>query len=612
MMQQLRNFSKAFLIFVVIAFVGSIIFAWGMDIGRGSQSRGYVATVNDEEVEPQTYENLVSNLRQQYNQGGMVNLDWTNEVVVRQQAWDQMVRDIVLQQYMDQLGLSVSDRELYNYLMNYPPQYLWNDPNFQTDGQFDMQKYRQFITDPAYSQTVAYIEQQEVPRILRMQLSELMRSAIQITPEEMMREFRKNNEQIKIEYAMVTLNSVSDPEVELDSAQVREYYEAHTDQYKREPQAELDYVAFEVDPTQADSSNVSDLEMWIAQARDAEQDIFPGLASIVSDDTRAQSTGGNMGWIKKGRYPELDSIAFELDSGQIYPEPILMPHGGYRIIKSYGTRTSDDGEQEVHLYQITKNIKPSPDTFSDFYTKAATLHDEAVKIGLDSAAAKYGYSIRSSGPFYEGNAAGNIGGSPEANEFAFSAKKGQLSDVIMVANPRSGIFRLVVTKLKERKPERTLSFEDAYEFAANDLRHEALLDRAYETAQKIAQEAKQSMDLRGAADKYNAEFEATDFFTRVDMQATKYNSDPQFMGAAFSLLDDDKMVTDPVYTRTGVAVITRTGKVFNPAEFDMQRQQIYNAIWAQKVRATTQNWTQELMQDADIEDYRNLPYIWAF
>ncbi len=612
MMQQLRNFSKAFLIFVVIAFVGSIIFAWGMDIGTGSQAKGYIATINEEEIEPQIYENLVQNLRQQYNQGGMVHVDWSNEVVIRQQAWDQLVRDIVLQQYIQDLGLTVSDRELYDYLMNYPPQYLWNDPNFQTNGQFDMQKYRQFLTDPNMSQTVAYIEMQEEPRILRLQLSELMRSAIQITPEEMMREFRKNNEQIKIEYAMVGINDVLEPEPEFDSADVRKYYEENQDKYKREPQAELDYVAFDVQPTHSDSINTSDLEMWIMQAREAEQDIFPALASIVSDDTRAQQTGGEMGWIKKGRYPELDTIAFQLDSGQIYPEPILSPRDGYRIIKSYGKRTNDEGEEEVHLFQIVKKIRPSGDTFSDFYTKAKTLHDEAKKIGLDSAAAKYGYSVRSSGPFFEGNAAGNIGGSPEANEFGFEAKKGALSDVIMVANPRSSFFRFVVAKLKERKPERILSFEEAYEFAANDLRRETLMNRAYDIAEKIYRETRQSMDLRAAAEKYNAEFQSTDFFTRVDQQATQYSSDPQFVGAAFSLLDNENMVTGPVYTRAGVTVMVRTGKVFNPAEFDMQREQLYNAIWAQKVRATTQNWTQELMKDADVDDFRNLPYIWAF
>ena len=116
MMQELRNFSKAFLIFVVVAFVGSIIFAWGMDIGRGSGAKGYIAKINGEEIDPRVYDNMVNNYVSQVNQQGRIYLDWATNVEIRQEAWNQMVRDVILRQHIADLGLKVSQEELFQYL----------------------------------------------------------------------------------------------------------------------------------------------------------------------------------------------------------------------------------------------------------------------------------------------------------------------------------------------------------------------------------------------------------------------------------------------------------------------------------------------------------------
>ena len=196
MMQELRNFSKAFLIFVVVAFVGSIIFAWGMDIGQGSSGKGYIAKINGQEIEPQVYRNLIDNYTSQLNRSGRIYLDWAKNVEILQEAWNQMVQDIVLEQHLDKIGLSVSDQEMFEYLWNYPPRYMWNEPSLQTDGRFDMGKYRQLLADDNFSSYLRYIELQETPRIKRAQWAELMRSTIQITHEELMQEFRNGFEKL--------------------------------------------------------------------------------------------------------------------------------------------------------------------------------------------------------------------------------------------------------------------------------------------------------------------------------------------------------------------------------------------------------------------------------
>jgi peptidyl-prolyl cis-trans isomerase D len=612
MMQELRNFSKAFLIFVVVAFVGSIIFAWGMDIGRGSGAKGYIAKINGEEIDPRVYDNMVNNYVTQVNQNGRIYLDWATNVEIRQEAWNQMVRDVILRQHIADLGLKVSQEELFQYLYNYPPRYLWNQDVFQTNGQFDMKKYRDFLGDQNYAAPVASIEQQEEPQILRYQWNELMRSTIQITPEELMREFRRSAEKIKVDYAFVNLRQVANPDFTVDSAQVKQFYEEHKDKYERDAQANLEYVQFDVVPNSADSSNISDLKIWIQQAAESQDDIFPMLASIVSDDSRARQTGGDVGWVQKGGYsPEWDRAAFSLDSGQITMEPVKTM-AGWHILKCYGKRTTEDGTEEVRISQIVKKIRPSAETISTVNSQAGIFRDELKESTLEAVASKYNMKIDTTGLFFEGNISGKLGSSQEVNDFAFDSKLGAVSDVIFVANMQSNTFKFVVAKVIEKYPKRILDFDQAFNMASTDLRRKMQFDSAQAIAQKIYDEASKTMDLKEAATNYGSEFITVDsFFTRIDTRATMLSSDPGFVGAAFSLTGEE-MLSKPVFTRNGVAVIMRTGHIFNPAEFDTRRDLIYKSLWAQKVREVSQLWSAQLMDNAQIEDYRREGYKWLF
>ena len=74
----------------------------------------------------------------------------------------------------------------------------------------------------------------------------------------------------------------------------------------------------------------------------------------------------------------------------------------------------------------------------------------------------------------------------------------------------------------------------------------------------------------------------------------------------------DKPLSEPIYAANGVVIIMLTGRVFNPAEFDNKKDAIYAALWATKVRAASENITQELIDQAKVEDYRTVNQKWVF
>ena len=58
------------------------------------------------------------------------------------------VRGLLLTQEIKRLGVQVTDKEIAYYTRMQPPPAVQSLESFQTDGQFDMAKYTQFIGDP--------------------------------------------------------------------------------------------------------------------------------------------------------------------------------------------------------------------------------------------------------------------------------------------------------------------------------------------------------------------------------------------------------------------------------------------------------------------------------
>ena len=94
---------------------------------------------------------------------------------LRQQTWEQLVTDALLQQEMARRGIRATDEEIRWAAENMPAPWLAQEEIFQTDGRFDLQKYHEFLRGPTmtremYGQLEAYyrevIPQQKLLRQL--------------------------------------------------------------------------------------------------------------------------------------------------------------------------------------------------------------------------------------------------------------------------------------------------------------------------------------------------------------------------------------------------------------------------------------------------------------
>ncbi|MDK9701196.1 MAG: SurA N-terminal domain-containing protein, partial [bacterium] len=144
MMQTMRENTKKVLWVLIIAFIGTIIFAWGMGgFDRNSQVRsGVLAIIDGEKILQQDFDNRVEQrIQQEREKNNNQDLDENRVRTLRNEVWDGIINEILLEQELDRLGVSIGTREIAYELRNNPPQYVQQAEVFQNNGQFYAAKY---------------------------------------------------------------------------------------------------------------------------------------------------------------------------------------------------------------------------------------------------------------------------------------------------------------------------------------------------------------------------------------------------------------------------------------------------------------------------------------
>ena len=114
--------------------------------GRVDPTR-VVARINGVDISPNKFNQLVSQQLSQTRASGQQVNDFQIQRA-RDTAWDNLLQDILVSKEVEKLKLTASDEEILFHLTNNPPPFLQNNESFQTDGQFDLDKYRTALSNP--------------------------------------------------------------------------------------------------------------------------------------------------------------------------------------------------------------------------------------------------------------------------------------------------------------------------------------------------------------------------------------------------------------------------------------------------------------------------------
>ncbi|MBU1651151.1 SurA N-terminal domain-containing protein, partial [bacterium] len=310
MMQQMRQSMKVILWILVLAFIATIVFSWGMGGFEGSgPKQGVVANINGQEISLDLFEETFQQ-RYQYEQSQQEeDLNEYQARNIRTQIWDEMVRDILVQQEVKKLGIKVSDKEIAYLVQNSPPVWIQQAEVFQTDSLFDMAKYQDFLRNPAAARDLMMIEENYRQSLPSQKFLNYILALVTVTDQETWQKYVDDNLKAKAKFVTFRTDAVEVDSSIVTDKMISDYYFAHREEYLEPEKRRIAYVLFSEEPSAKDSAAVYELAEELMQ-RLKEGDDFAKLALEFSDD-RSGENGGELGWFERGRMvPEFEEVAF--------------------------------------------------------------------------------------------------------------------------------------------------------------------------------------------------------------------------------------------------------------------------------------------------------------
>ena len=399
-------------------------------------------------------------------------------------------------------------------------------------------------------------------------------------------------EKVRVQYLLLPAQKFQDSVAAPDSATIQKYYQDHPDEFRHGDRAMIRYGSFDKVASGEDSAAVQ-LEAADLSKRARSGEDFASLVRQFSEDV--STPDGDLGWFGKGAMVKpFEDAAFAMDSGQI-SDPVASRFG-YHIIKVDGRRGIGDSIQ-VKAAHVLLKVEASSGTLSDLRQKAEQFGADAKTEDLDSLAAKLKMMPYHSGYFERGQSMGGaLGNNPAVTEFAFSSKKGALSNIF--ETPSS----FVVAQVTERDPAGITPLKEVFSRIRIKLQAEAAKQRAYEILAAIHGELEAGMSFAEGAKRVSGLTDSTTLFGRLD-PVVLFGDDPVFHGAAFAL--KEQKISPVARVNRGAVVLELIAHVLpDPQTYTEKRDSIMTATLQAKQQMAFNSWYDQLKKAADIKDFR--------
>ncbi|MCL1064882.1 SurA N-terminal domain-containing protein [Shewanella benthica] len=557
--------AKSILVLVILSFAFT-----GVSSYLGSSTEAAAATVNGEEISEsaleQAYQSERARLEQQLGEMFQaLAADDTYLASVKQSVLERLVAEKLLDQSATELGLRVSDQQIKNAIMT--------EPAFQTDGQFDNDRYLAILrqlgyqansfrnmmrTDMTRRQLVAslvgseFVLPGETSYLagIQGQTRDIRYHIVDASPfvadakvtDEQAQSFYDANlaqfmspETLSLEYIELNATDMAN-DVTVTDAEAQAYYDENKQQYLKAEKRLAAHILINL----GDDESASKAKAEAIYAKLQAGEDFTQLAKTESEDTFSGEQGGQLDWFEQGvMEPAFDEVLYSLSKGSY--STVVKTSFGYHIIKLLDVQPGTEAPFADVKDKIFAQLKGKA-AVDTYYGLQQTLADVTYEVPdtLSEAANELGVEVMTSPVFTRTNAPAPFD-NPEVLKAAFSTNvllDGMNSDVIEIdAN------HAMVIRIKSHTAAGTVDFTKVKAAIVERLKQE----QANEVAREKAQTLMSAFD--------DAE-SSTEFVTKTKLGRFEQGINAAITAKAFQMAQPvGSAVVDTVALANGYAVI---------------------------------------------------------
>lgn len=518
-----------------------------------------------------------------------------------EQKLEQLIDQYLLESEAKRLGMSVTDQERRTQIEQMLPTV------FTGQAFLGMERYTAEV-QLRFGMSVPEFEQAIGKAILQQKFRRLITDGITVSPQQIEQEFRRQNEKVKLEYALVSPGSL-ESRITPSEQELASYFEANKARYQVPERRKIRYVLLDAN-SQRSRASVSDEELQtyynqhidqyavqnrvhlsqiifrtigktdaeIAEIRKKAEDIlkqakkggkFDELAKKHSEDTTKEK-GGDLGWIVAGQTPpEFERAAFSLPKGSI--SDLIQTSSGFQIIQVLDRETA----HTRGLNEVRESIRAAllAQKMEDLTRQAADQLTSAVRQSnrrpIEEVAKQFGLNVQNAPPLERTEVAQFFGQSPGLDDSIFNTTVGEL------AGPLQTERGYIVFNLTEAQPAHQGALAEVRDRVLGDYRREKSVEMARKMAEEIAMRAQAGENLTQAAKMAAAEVKTSDLISRTGTIPGLGNGSQ--LSSAFSMKPGQ--VGKPVLLGTNWAVFKVVDfQPANPAEFALKKTELEQQI----------------------------------
>jgi peptidyl-prolyl cis-trans isomerase D len=506
-------------ILVIISVSMVITLVPGLTGGSAANSPDAVATVGGENIS-------TADVQRQLNQAMRgQSIPEMLKGLYAKQVLDQMIFQRAMELEAGRLGIHVTPEEQRDRIKQILPSVFagdtWLKDRYATEVQsragMSVQDFETFLRN----------------EMLLEKFRALVTDGIEVSPDEIQREFRRRNEKVQIQYVLVkpadlaatihpsdadlaayftkNASKYQVPEKRstryalLDVSKLRErtqvsddalraYYNAHIDQYKVENRVHAEHILFKT---------IGKTDAEIAEIRQKAADVlkkaksganFEDLAKKYSEDDATKPKGGDLGWIVEGQtVPEFQQTAFNLPKGSI--SDLVKTQYGFHIIKvldreTAHTKTLEEVRSEIQPIVLADKVTAGA---NDISNQMAAAVRQSNRQSLDDLAKKFNLQLGETPPAAFTDPVGALGNTPEVHQVVFQLRPGELSAPFQAAQG------FAIVTVKDIQPAHPGTLAEVHDQFLAAYQQEKSVDLARTKAEEVAKRVQAGEDFEKAA-----------------------------------------------------------------------------------------------------------------